>query len=444
MKKLIVFVIVLISLPLSSPAQFLSEAVRDSINRVSRLDHQHMMEQLGMSELRAGPSGNPEASNAANSDESKVQPYTLPELLEFEDGTQVQTPSEWEARRAEIVELLDREMLGRVPEDVPPVTWEIISEKDTLEGDIPVKVKESVGRVDNSSYPELDVNIEFKLVTPADASTSVPIIIEFGWNLPPGVSFPNSGDGPTWKEQLIEKGWGYGILVPTSYQADNGSGLRQGIIGLTNKGQHRKPDDWGALRAWAWGAGRAIDYLETDEDADAERVGIEGLSRYGKAAVVAMAYEPRIAIGYIGSTGAGGTKILRRNFGEQVENLASSAEYHWFAGNFIKYAGPMTVHDLPVDAHMLVALCAPRPVFISSGAPDVEGTWVDAKGMFLGGAHASPAYELLGADGLGPMDFPPVGTLIDDGEIAWRQHEGGHTTGPNWPYFIEFAERYFE
>ena len=162
-----------------------------------------MMEQLGMSELRAGPSGNPEASNAANSDESKVQPYTLPELLEFEDGTQVQTPSEWEARRAEIVELLDREMLGRVPEDVPPVTWEIISEKDTLEGDIPVKVKELVGRVDNSSYPELDVNIEFKLVTPADASTSVPIIIEFGWNLPPGVSFPNSGDGPTWKEQLL-------------------------------------------------------------------------------------------------------------------------------------------------------------------------------------------------------------------------------------------------
>lgn len=403
-----------------------------------------MMEKLGISELRPGPSGNPEAPNAANSDESKVETYTLPSLLEFRDGSQVETGSDWQERRSEIVELFDREMFGRVPENVPSITWKVISVKDTLEGDMPVKVKELAGRVDNSSYPDIDVNIDFTLVTPADTPTSVPVIIEYGWNLPAGFSFPNSGDGPSWKEQLVENGWGYGILVPTSYQADNGAGLREGIIGLTNKGQHRKPDDWGALRAWAWGASRTIDYLETDEDVDHERVGIEGLSRYGKAAVVAMAYEPRISIGFIGSSGAGGTKILRRNFGEQVENLASSAEYHWFAGNFIKYAGPKTVHDLPVDAHMLVALCAPRPVFISSGAPDVEGTWVDAKGMFLGGAHASPVYELLEKEGLGMMEFPPVGTNLAEGDIAWRQHSGGHTTGPNWPYFIDFASRYFE
>ncbi len=177
---------------------------------------------------------------------------------------------------------------------------------------------------------------------------------------------------------------------------------------------------------------------------DEERIGIEGLSRYGKAAIVAMAYEPRIAIGFIGSSGAGGTKILRRNFGEQVENLASSYEYHWFAGNFIKYAGPLTRHDLPVDAHQLVAMCAPRPVFISSGSAEVEGTWVDAKGMFLGGAHASPVYELLGAEGLGTTEFPPQETALMEGDLAFRQHAGGHTTGPNWPYFIEFAERYFE
>ncbi|MDR9364322.1 MAG: hypothetical protein RI575_03205 [Balneolaceae bacterium] len=444
MKKLILFITIAVCLPLSSSGQFLSEEERESINTLSAQDHQVMMEKLGISEVRPGPSGDPNAPNAANSDESKVKDYTLPTLLQFENGIKVESPSDWQERKDEIFELFDREMYGRIPENVPQVTWEVISVKDTLEGDIPVKLKELVGRVDNSTYPEIDVNIDFTLVTPADASTSVPVIIEFGWNLPPGFRFPNSGDGPTWKEQLIEKGWGYGILVPTSYQADHGAGLREGIIGLTNKGQHRKPDDWGTLRAWAWGASRAIDYLETDEDADAERVGIEGLSRYGKAAIVAMAYEPRISIGFIGSSGAGGTKILRRNFGEQVENLASSAEYHWFSGNFIKYAGPKSVHDLPVDAHMLVALCAPRPVFISSGAPDVEGTWVDAKGMFLGGAHASPAYELLGADGLESMEFPPVGTNLDDGDIAWRQHEGGHTTGPNWPFFIDFAERYFE
>jgi hypothetical protein len=135
--------------------------------------------------------------------------------------------------------------------------------------------------------------------------------------------------------------------------------------------------------------------------------------------------------------------LLRRNLGEQVENLVSSGEYHWFAGNFIKYGGPLTTTDLPVDAHQLVALCAPRPVFISSGAPDVEGQWVDAKGMFLGGMHAGPVYRLLGKNDLGAKEFPAQETTLTDGEIAFRQHEGGHTTGPNWPYFIRFASRYF-
>jgi hypothetical protein len=175
---------------------------------------------------------------------------------------------------------------------------------------------------------------------------------------------------------------------------------------------------------------------------DEKRIGIEGLSRYGKAALVAMAYEPRIAIGFIGSSGAGGAKLLHRVFGEQVENLASSAEYHWFAGNFIKYAGPLTQEDLPVDAHHLVAMCAPRPVFISSGSATLEGQWVDAKGMFLGGAMAGTVYELFGKRSMRTMLFPPQETLVD-GDVAFRQHEGGHTTGPNWPYFIQFTERYF-
>ncbi len=186
-----------------------------------------------------------------------------------------------------------------------------------------------------------------------------------------------------------------------------------------------------------------MDYFVTDNDVDEKRVGIEGLSRYGKAALVAMAYEPRIAIGFIGSSGAGGAKLLRRTFGEQVENLASSAEYHWFAPNFIKYAGPLTPNDLPVDAHELIALCAPRPVFISVGAPDVEGTWIDAKGMFLAAVHAGPVYKLLGKNDMGIEEMPPQETNCSEGEIAFRQHEGGHTTGPNWPYFIEFAKRYF-
>jgi hypothetical protein len=248
---------------------------------------------------------------------------------------------------------------------------------------------------------------------------------------------------PTWQQQLLAKGWGYAILYPTSYQADNGAGLTKGIIGLVNKGQPRKPDDWGALRAWAWGASRAVDYFETDKAVNAKKVGIEGLSRYGKATIVTMAYEPRFAIAFVGSSGEGGVKIHRRKFGEQVENVASSAEYHWMAGNFIKYAGPLTPNDLPVDAHELVALCAPRPVFISSGSPAVEGNWVDAKGMFLGGAYAGPVYKLLGKKDMGTMAFPPIETALVDGDIAFRQHSGGHTTGPNWPTFLRYADRYF-
>jgi hypothetical protein len=280
------------------------------------------------------------------------------------------------------------------------------------------------------------------LTTPRPIHAPIPVIVEFGWNFPFGWG-RRQQRGPTWKEQVLEKGWGYAILVPTSIQADNGAGLREGIIGLVNKGQPRKPDDWGALRAWAWGASRAMDYFETNPDVDEKCVAIEGLSRYGKAAIVALAYEPRIAIGFIGSSGAGGAKILRRIFGEQVENLASSGEYHWFAPNFIKYAGPLTEQDLPVDAHQLVAACAPRPIFISVGSPTVEGQWIDAKGMFLAGVHAGPVYALFGKKGLRTHEFPPQETALMDGNIAFRQHGGGHTVGPNWPYFITYAEKYF-
>jgi len=314
-----------------------------------------------------------------------------------------------------------------------------------MDGDYPVKVKQLLGKVDNSIFPSVKVEIQLTLTIPANAMTPVPVIMEFGFNFPAAWrSRMPPVEEPTWQHQLLEKGWGFAIIVPTSYQADNGAGLREGIIGLVNKGQPRKPDDWGALRAWAWGAARAIDYFETDGDVDAKRIGIEGLSRYGKAALVTMAYEPRIAIGFIGSSGAGGAKILRRIYGEQVENLASSGEYHWFAGNFIKYAGPLTVNDLPVDAHELIALCAPRPVFISSGSENVEGRWVDAKGMFLGGVYAGPVYKLQGKKDLGVTEFPAEETSLLDGDIAFRQHSGGHTTVPNWPYFINFAERYFE
>jgi len=423
-------------------AQLLQEA-RDSINRESSKDHQLMMKMLGITELRPGPSGNPQAANAANTDESKVSPnIELPDPLIFNDGSKVNSAEQWEKRRQEIIEDFDREVYGRIPDKIPSVAWKIINQKDTVHGNYPVRVKQLSGIVDNSTYPSVNVEIKMTLTTPLNISAPVPVIIELSWIMPAGWKAPEY-EGTPWQQQLLEKGWGYALLIPTSFQADNGAGLKEGIIGLVNKGHPRKTDDWGSLRAWAWGVSRAIDYFETDEDVDAKRIGIEGLSRYGKAAVVALAYEPRLAVGFIGSSGAGGTKILRRNFGEQVENLASSGEYHWFAPNFIKYAGPLKTNDLPVDAHELIALCAPRPVFISAGSLSVEGGWIDAKGMFISGALASPVYELLGKKGLGTNEFPPEETSLTEGDISFRQHSGGHTVIPNWPYFIKFAEKYF-
>ena len=425
------------------------------VHLTSEQDHQRTMDLLHISSLRRGPDGDPKSPNAANFDEAKVTPYSLPDSLVLNDGQKVTSPKTWwKKRRPEIVEYFDREIYGRVPMNTPKVNWEVTSTSKEKVGDVPVITKKLVGHVDNSAYPLISVDIQLTLTTPANAAGPVPVIMEFGLSPETLAALKKRftdeqwatfvGNGPPWQQQVLAKGWGYAVLIPTSVQADNGEGLTQGIIGLVNKGQPRKLDDWGALRAWAWGASRAIDYFETDKAVDAKQIGIEGLSRYGKATLVAMVYEPRLAIAFVGSSGAGGAKIWRRKFGEQVENVASSAEYHWMAGNFLKYAGPLTVNDLPVDGHELIALCAPRPVFISSGSQQVEGGWVDAKGMFLGAVGAGPVYRLLGKKDLGTTEFPPMETALIDGDIAFRQHSGGHTTGPNWPTFLTFADRYIK
>ncbi|MGC4037007.1 MAG: polysaccharide deacetylase family protein [Chitinophagaceae bacterium] len=426
------------------------DSVRIATQKATEADYAKMLQLLHITSTRKGPSGNPQAPDAANTDESKANPYSsIPDPLILKNGKKVTTTDMWwKKRRAEIEEDFDKEVYGRVPKNVPKVTWQIITSTDTIIGGIHAITKKLVGHTDNSSYLQGKADIDLSLTIPADSKTPVPVVMEFSFVFPPWFRFPDPPPGTpvvkSWQEQVLSKGWGYAIIIPTSFQADNGAGLTEGIIGLVNKGQPRKADDWGALRAWAWGASRAIDYFETDKSVDAKKIAIEGLSRYGKAAVVAMAYDSRIAIGFIGSSGAGGTKILRRVFGEQVENLAGSGEYHWFAGNFIKYAGPKTPNDLPVDAHELLALCAPRPVFISVGSPTVEGQWVDARGMFLTGVNAGPVYKLLGKKDLGTTEFPPMENGLIEGDIAFRQHSGGHTTGPNWPYFLEWASRYFK
>lgn len=408
-------------------------------------DHQRMMDLLGIKELRPGRDGyRKDLPNSANYDETKANPYPeLPDPLVLNDGKRVTSAKTWwNVRRPEIVEMFDREIYGRVPAHTPAVHWEVTATKRGEDAGVPTITKTLVGHVDNSAYPLIDVNIQMELTTPANAKGPVPIILQYGFIGKPPFPLPPPPPGPTWQEMLLAKGWGYAVLAPYSVQADNGAGLTEGIIGLSNHGQPRKLDDWGALRAWAWAGSRAMDYFESDPAVNAKKVGVTGHSRFGKAALVTMAYDQRFAIGFISSSGEGGAKLSRRNWGETVENLAGG-EYYWMAGNFLKYAGPKQWSDLPVDAHELIALAAPRPVFVSAGTLEKGDGWVDARGMFMAEVAAGPVYKLLGAKGLSSTEFPVVLTPDTGGDLAFRQHGEGHTPLPNWPTFIEFASRYF-
>ncbi|HMJ89202.1 MAG TPA: hypothetical protein VK530_05275 [Candidatus Acidoferrum sp.] len=435
-----------------------------------------MKEQLGIKSLRPGPSGRAGATNAANYDPAKANPYPdLPDPLTLKSGRKVTTAEMWwKQRRPEITEDFEREVFGRVPKNVPKVTWTIATQAtDRVVGELPVVAKQLVGHVDNAACPSIKVDIQMTLVTPAGSKGPVPVLMMFGGGFG-GSGFPRrpgelaptnrfgafgggTNAGPPSTEQLIAAGWGYATINPNSIQADNGAGLTKGIIGLVNKGQARKPDDWGSLRAWAWGAARGLDYLETEPTVDAKKVGIEGVSRYGKAALVTMAFEPRFAVVLVGSSGEGGAKLHRRNFGEAVENLTASGEYHWMAGNFLKYGaaestfGSKNAGDLPVDAHELIALCAPRPTFISYGIPEKgDSNWLDQQGSYMATVAAGPVFRLLGARDLGEKEnyrtakMPPVKTGLLDGELAWRQHDGGHEDRSNMKYFIAWASKFLQ
>ena len=465
-------------------------------------DRQNMMEQLGIRAMRPGYSGNEKSPNHANYDESKADPFpNIPDPLTTNDGQKVTTPEMWwNKRRPEIVDMYSKYVYGRVPANVPKVTWTMTAEDHEMIGFTPVIAKDLIGEVDNSAYPMIKVRMHMTLVTPARATAPVPVLMMFS-----RAGFPNPHEPsaeefdrinqawkamliqqdpslrdvfdkhPAWQPvkstpfalpqlnedgdppnqwQLVAAGWGFALFDPASVQADDGAGLTRGIIGLVNKGQPRKPEDWGALRAWSWGAGRALDYLETDPAVDGKHVGIEGVSRYGKAALVTMAFDQRFAIVLVGSSGKGGATLLRRNFGEAVENLAGGG-YYWMAGNFMKYAasdakfGIGSPGDIPVDSNELIALCAPRLTFISYGIPAKgDANWLDHKGSFEATVDASRVFTLLGAKGLDiegdsrTAKMPPVNEGHLDGQLAWRQHDGGHTDAPNMKWFLQWADKF--
>jgi hypothetical protein len=444
----------------------------EPLNWTTQQDHQNMKEQLGVTRLRPGPSGNANATtNAANYDPAKANPFPdLPDPLVTKNGQPVITARQWwKVRRPEIVEDFEREVFGRVPKNVPKVTWTVVTQAtDRVVGGNAVIAKQLLGTVDNSACPSIKAGIQMNLVTPANAKGPVPVLMMFGFGsgLPRRAGDPaptnrfgggfggGANAGPSSTEMLIAAGWGYATVSPNSIQADNGAGLTKGIIGLVNQGRPRRPDDWGALRAWAWGAARGLDYLETDSTVDAKKVGIEGVSRYGKAALVTLAFEPRFAVALVGSSGEGGAKLHRRNFGEAVESLTGSGEYHWMAGNFLKYGaaeskfGSKNAGDIPVDAHQLIALCAPRPTFISYGIPARgDALWLDQQGSYMATVAAGPVFRLLGAKDIGEKEnyrtaqMPPVNTGLLDGELAWRQHDGGHEDRSNMKHFLAWASK---
>jgi hypothetical protein len=485
------------------PALAQNSAAPPPVTFTADQDHQNMMNQLGIQDLRPGPSGNPKAPDHASYDESKANPWpNLPDALTLNTGEKVTTAAMWwQQRRPQIVQAFDEYVYGVVPKNVPTVTWSVVATEPENIGFHPVIATELNGHVDNASYPLINVNLRMTLVTPADAKGPVPVLMMFGpssfpapvqpspeelarintalkaliikqdpslqqviiqhpgWDPVRSVpfEFPQmnaDGDPPnTW--ELIAAGWGFATLDPQSAQPDNGADLTRGIIGLVNKGQPRTPDEWGALRAWAWAASRGLDYLETNPAVDSKHIGIEGVSRYGKAALVTMAYDPRFAMVLIGSSGKGGATPLRRNYGEAVESL-TGGEYYWMAGNFIKYGaakatfGSMNPGDIPVDSNELIALCAPRLTFVSYGIPEKgDAHWLDHQGSWMATVAASPVWTLLGAPGLSTdnLDYhtapmPPVNDGLLGGTLAWRQDDGGHTDAPNMKYFIQWANKF--
>jgi hypothetical protein len=439
-------------------------ADRAAILTASTVERDREVKLLGIAEMQPtvgaydiGKPGN------ANYDESIANPYPkLPDVLRMNDGTKVTTPAQWQKRRKEIQAMFDEYVYGKYPAHIPAVTWKVDSVEEVTVSGVPALVKHITGHVDNSSYPAISVEIHADVVTPASTrGKRVPVIIGGGTLHPIVRPAPAPGqqpvhmiampaDPPDSSKLLLEHGWGFVGRNLADVQPDNAAGMTRGIIGLVNKGQPRSLDDWGVLRAWAWTDSRILDYLETDADVDGAKVGVMGHSRGGKAALVTVVDDPRFAIGYISSSGTGGADLYRRNYGEPIANAVSPSEFDWYAGNFLKYAAVgHSGNELPVDSHEFIALIAPRPVFIGGGELITDpkyapgDAWQDTKGMFMAAVAASPVWDLLGAKGLGVTTMPPVDTLLDTGDVAFRQHEFGHTPAPNWPYFIEFASKEF-
>ncbi|QMW07185.1 acetylxylan esterase [Spirosoma foliorum] len=367
--------------------------------------------------------------NWTNYEEAKANDYILPDPLKLKNGKPVKDATTWwKQRRPEILNDYLTEIYGKTPTNTPKVTF-VPSGIDSTVLNGKALRKMITGNVDNARYPTVTPSIPVTYYRPVNASGKIPLMV-IVWG-----AFPQPVANI---EKLIDAGWAVALVNTGAIQADNGAGLHEGIIGLMNGGKDRQPDEWGVLAAWSWGLSRVLDYFEKDNTINAKQIGIQGHSRWGKTALLAGALDQRWAIVFASCSGSLGASLEKRSWGETIDNVASSGEYHWMAGNFLKYGGNWAA--MPVDAHELMTLIAPRPLFITGGTKD---SWADPKGEFLACVGASPVYELLGKKGVGTTTMPAPDVSLIDGELAFRNHEGGHVDSLDWPVFLEFAKREF-
>jgi hypothetical protein len=401
--------------------------------------------------LGSDANGNPlrkaRTGHVSNYDEAKVPPYTLPDVLKMADGTPVRDADAWRTRRRpEILKVYETQIYGRLPATLPKVEWRLTSTDPGFRDGSAIR-RQVLGTA--GAGPRA-VQIKLSVYTPAKASGRVPVILlaNFGGgNAPPppaaagrGPAVPSLGEPPV-AADILARGWGYATLQYQDIQPDRANAFTEGVIGLTlPEGQTAPaPDEWGTIAAWTWGISRAIDYLAGDAAIDPKRIAVQGHSRLGKTVLWASATDDRIAAVFSSCSGEMGAALARRDWGESIDDMAQNFPWQ-FAANFQQYAGKWA--SMPVDAHMLIALSAPRPVFITGGTAD---QWADPVGEFLAGVAAGPVYTLLGKKDLGVTALPPLDTPVTAGDIGWHYHTGGHVATPaDWSAFLTFLDKYFK
>ncbi len=393
--------------------------------------------------IRRAPTG-----HMSNYDESKVGTYTLPDPLVLADGKPVRDAETWfKVRRSELLKFYAENIYGRVPANAPKVTFKVVETDTSALGGLAMHkdVEIRFGKTANAPVAHLHIYL------PANATRPLPLLLHIVFfSTPP---FPDRNDNPAvvglrqrFNEagpitNIFAHGYGYATFRYTDIQPDNSNTYHSGVIGLTLKPGQAKPapDEWGTISAWAWGASRLLDYLETDTSVDARHVALIGHSRLGKTVLLAGARDPRFALVFSSCAGEMGSSLARRDYGETIDDMA--ANFPWqFTGNFQKYSGNW--NEMPVDTHEIIALNAPHPVFITGGTGD---QWSDPRGEFLAEAAAGQVYRLVGGKDLGTTDFPPVDTPLVTGDLGFNYHTGPHAILPSdWNAFLEFADKYFK